>query len=1103
MKPIYLKISAFGPYAGTEELDMTKLGEQGLYLIAGDTGAGKTTIFDAIAFALYGEASGDSREPSMLRSKYADPSVPTEVELTFSYGEKVYTVKRNPEYERPARRGGGTAVQKADAELICPDGRVITKQKDVNRAVREILGVDRNQFSQIAMIAQGDFMKLILADTRERQKIFREIFRTGLYQQLQERLREETGRLKGLCDRERAGIAQYMDGIMGPDRPEEQEESARTEQARAGELPVEEASELLELLLERDQNEEKELDQRLRENGRELEQADRILGQAVQLERLKENLAGLRTEKETLRMALEDRKRELEQAEQDDGEREGLERELAALEAELPAYDRLEEQREKIRNEERRLEQNAEERERLKRKAEEDRAELEILKKEQTALEDRAERQEGLLRQRAEEEGRKQALDRLAADGKSRRLCRRQLEQAEASCGQLERERENCRKERSRLEDCAARLKGEQKALEGARERRAELEVRLDREREQLRELQDLKGELAEWRTLEEDYEKAGRFYREAMEEAESLGTFFRRLERAFLDGQAGILAETLKEGVPCPVCGSLSHPAPARLPETVPAEEELKQAERAWETARRRGEAASAQAGRKLGEVKTKEDSLRSRLRKLTGEEEPSRGESAAAAAEKENRSRQEKLEKALEEANRAILLQGEAEKQLRRLEEEERERKAREEQLTEALEREKGKRGSLEGQLSLLTETIRNRLKDFPGLSAAYENGRLAEEAEALAAVSQARLEELDRHLEEERKRTARKQELRQRIPEREEGCRRNEAALAGLAEAAAAAESRREEMERQLTAARQGLRWEKKEQALSRAAAVRERSGALKAALDLASDRWNRAVQDAAQLDGRIGQMEQQLEQSEAIRRPEAEARRAELAEEGSRMTERQKLLFARIRANRSALENIRLRSGRLEELEKQWSMVRALSNTAAGNVGGKEKIMLETYVQTTYFQRIIQRANTRFMVMSGGQYELIRRERAGNNQSQTGLELDVIDHYNGSRRSVKTLSGGESFQASLSLALGLADEIQSLAGGIRLESMFVDEGFGTLDEEALNQAVRALAGLTEGNRLVGIISHVPELKEKIDRQIAVTKDRAGGSHAQIRS
>ncbi len=178
------------------------------------------------------------------------------------------------------------------------------------------------------------------------------------------------------------------------------------------------------------------------------------------------------------------------------------------------------------------------------------------------------------------------------------------------------------------------------------------------------------------------------------------------------------------------------------------------------------------------------------------------------------------------------------------------------------------------------------------------------------------------------------------------------------------------------------------------------------------------------------------------------------------------------------------------------------MKALSSTANGNLSGQEKVMLETYIQMTYFDRIIVRANTRFMVMSGGQYELKRRAEADNNRRQSGLELDVIDHYNGTRRSVKTLSGGESFLASLSLALGLSDEIQSSAGGIRLDTMFVDEGFGSLDEESLRQALRALSALSEGNRLVGIISHVAELKERIDRQIVVTKDRDGGSRAQIR-
>ena len=207
-----------------------------------------------------------------------------------------------------------------------------------------------------------------------------------------------------------------------------------------------------------------------------------------------------------------------------------------------------------------------------------------------------------------------------------------------------------------------------------------------------------------------------------------------------------------------------------------------------------------------------------------------------------------------------------------------------------------------------------------------------------------------------------------------------------------------------------------------------------------------------------------------------------------------------LHHRLETNRMARERISEQKASMEEIQKEWTWVKALSDTAAGEVGGKEKITLETYAQMAYFERIIARANTRFMVMSGGQYEL-KRCTEEDNRGKNGLGLNVIDHYNGTERSVKTLSGGESFQASLSLALGLSDEIQSAAGGIRLDTLFVDEGFGSLDEDTLNLAMKSLGDLAEGRRLVGIISHVGELKERIQHQIVVVKDKTGGSRAYI--
>ena len=246
MRPLKLTLSAFGPYAGRVDLDLARLGEQGLYLITGDTGAGKTTLFDAITYALYGEPSGESRDPSMFRSKYAQPDTPTWVELTFSYGGKTYVVRRNPEYERPAKKGGGTTLQRADAELTLPDGGLVTKAREVNRAIVEIIGLDRGQFAQIAMIAQGDFLKLLLADTRSRQEIFREIFKTRYYMVFQERMKSEAGALQRDCEAARASVQQYIGGIVcregDPQLP-------RVQKARAGELPFQETVALIETLI--------------------------------------------------------------------------------------------------------------------------------------------------------------------------------------------------------------------------------------------------------------------------------------------------------------------------------------------------------------------------------------------------------------------------------------------------------------------------------------------------------------------------------------------------------------------------------------------------------------------------------------------------------------------------------------------------------------------------------------------------------------------------------------------------------------------------------------------------------------------------------------
>ena len=256
MRPIRLKLSAFGPYAGITEIDFTKLGTGGLYLITGDTGAGKTTIFDAITYALYGEASGNQRDHSMLRSKYADESSPTEVELTFCYRDKEYTVKRNPEYVRASKRKTGLTTEKADAALIYPDGRIVNKIKEVDQAIYSLIGIDRNQFCQIAMIAQGDFLKLLLASTKERMEIFRHLFKTERFSLLQEKLQKEAKLLSEECFLIHRSISQYIAGLVCDDN---QVEKIELKKAQKGELTTEDTMELIHRLIELDQSLEKQL----------------------------------------------------------------------------------------------------------------------------------------------------------------------------------------------------------------------------------------------------------------------------------------------------------------------------------------------------------------------------------------------------------------------------------------------------------------------------------------------------------------------------------------------------------------------------------------------------------------------------------------------------------------------------------------------------------------------------------------------------------------------------------------------------------------------------------------------------------------------------
>ncbi len=1095
MRPITLTISAFGPYAKRVCIEMDQLGKNGLYLITGDTGAGKTTIFDALTFALYGEASGSNRAPEMLRSKYADADTPTEVELLFSYAGQEYTVRRNPTYLRPAKRGTGMTEQKAGATLIFPDGRIVTKPTEVTESIRTLMGVDRNQFAQIAMIAQGDFLKLLLADTKDRQSIFREIFKTGHYQALQEQLKSESGKMNALCERAKGSIHQYIDGILCD---EGNPLLGAVEKAKRGELLTSEVLELLENLLKNDAEQVKSLDEKEERVSRRLEALQTIFDQIAERKKRIETLAQLRaTQTQQLEEATKVKGRlETEQAKE--GERDAIEQALALLDAEFPRYDELmqtelqyrEKQSEADKKVEALVQETTEQSTRLD--------ELMRCKAEQNELQSAGEEREKLIHERTRlEETLGGYRDIYAALQAYEGYCKAYLD-AEEACELTVQRREAAQCEKETSAQTIEAWKREEERLQNAGEERERLLRAEGEEKSKLEALTTLLDELSSYRKGQERLVAAQRSYELAAREANALHTAYLQKNKAFLDEQAGILAEHLEEEKPCPVCGSVHHPRPAQKSQEAPSEAELNRAHKEALAAQERETAASVEAGKQKGVLEKQGAQVKRQLEKQLGRHRTEEWEDVLAMAIQRAREGLLTRQEAIKSADKRVREKGIVQKKREQAESAFKKQGLLIEALSSECAEAESKKSGFQGQVTLALEALREKMQRV-GIDCEVKElyTLLKERAFHLSAEKKT----LEAAIQKETERMERRALLGQWIPEKERIVSGKESKISKLKEELAVCETQAALLKKRMEALRSALRYPSKQEAEEQREALVLKKRLQKNALEKAKEDYDRSDRLLTEISARIKQLEEQTKIENDIDIKALESEKALLEGERSSLHQAQKILYARQQTNRVARNHIEQRSGELLSLEKAYARIRALSNTANGNISGKEKIMLETYIQMTYFDRIIRRANLRFMVMSGGQYELKRRRGAENMRAQSGLELDVIDHYNGTERSVKTLSGGESFKASLSLALGLSDEIQSSAGGIRLDTMFVDEGFGSLDEESLQQAIRALSALTEGNRLVGIISHVNELKERIEKQIVVTKEKTGGSYVTI--
>ena len=922
MRPQKIIMSAFGPYAGKVEVDMNKLGGEGLYLITGDTGAGKTTIFDAITFALYGEASGENRDTGMFRSKYASPETPTEVELYFTYAGKDYYIKRNPEYERAKSRGEGLTREKANAELRYPDGRVVTKIKDVTNAVIEIMGVDRSQFAQIAMIAQGDFLKFLLAPTSERKIIFRKLFGTQKYDVLQARLTEEHSRLKREYEGLKSSLSQYISGIVAGEVSEEM--ALKAEKAKDGNLPDGEIVELLDELLKHDEKLHVSNDIRLKEIAEKTEEITKLLAEAKTLQSAMESLKASEQKLAEYTEEIKTLAEKLSEEESKEHEKQQLIKDIAEIEAQINEY-----------------------------------VSFDNKKKEFSQLEKSVVMDSETLVKKTEA---KNLLEKEINDFEAELLT---LKNADADKVKIEAEKANWS---SRAE-----------------------------------EFNNLAGEFKNYGKVKNELEKAQRDYVVLSNDAKAKKDVFEKLNRAYLDEQAGILADGLEDGDPCPVCGSTEHPKLAPKSPEAPTEAELEKAKEAAE----RAMLAETEASKKAGNIKVK-----------------------------------------LEETQKLII--GLAKKLF-----------GKELDISAA-----------KNEMALLKEAMQ---EEFQGIND--------------------RLKEIQKDID-------RKSELEKKLPLKKDDHKKCSDEIADFDKSIAEKNATKQALSNEIKAFSDKLKFQSAAAAVESKNDLIKQKDAIEDAYKAAKNAYDTCENNIKVETANIENAKKILTDAKDIDVSAESEKKVILEQERQELEQKQRNIYARIHTNTEIKNNINKKLGELNATGEKWTLVKALYETAVGNISGKEKVMLETYIQASYFERIINRANKKLLVMTNGQYELRRQKTAENNRSQSGLDLNVIDHYNGSERSVKSLSGGESFKASLSLALGLSDEIQSSAGGIKLDTMFVDEGFGSLDEESLSQAMKALMSLADGNRLVGIISHVAELKQKIDKQIVVTKEKSGGSRIEVR-
>lgn len=907
MKPQKLIMSAFGSYAGEVVIDFSNI-SHGIFLITGDTGAGKTTIFDAICYALYDRTSGGAREASDMRSQYAGADTPTFVEYTFTYGDETYVIKRNPKYSRLSKRKDKDGnyketVEQPGVELTMPDGKLFAgKLKETNEKITEIIGLDADQFTQIAMIAQGEFMKLLQASSNKRKEIFAKIFDTKIYWQLQEELRRRTKGIFGELEDNRKFCEQELSSIRVLPMVQEQEEwtdFSFLEHDMQGIL------QRLGELLETGRVREREQKDRLEKWQQQIETKSSRLVEAKQVNELFDHLEEALKEKQKLK---------------------ALHEEMAAKEIRL---------------------------EQAKKAA--------VVKKEEGKY------QAGvILRQECQKrlDSYKTILEALRKDiqelEESKNLIQRRMQEKEPEYQQQ-----------------ILRIKDSFPLYEQAQE----MEKELENVEKQLRTLEKdaaLKQEL-----LSHAQEELIQKHEKAVKALHS----YQQANDSFIAEQAGIMAAALQENTPCPVCGSTSHPHKAELSESAVTQQQVNETKKIWQKAEEEERLCSDQ----ITQLREEEQAVRMAQQEKTTRLDATKTQYAQLRLQLLYASKQEaQKELATIEAKLQEIIQAAAEAETK---------------WQEAVGRKATLLGKIDGeeeQKKRLTQEEAELFKNFEKEMA--QQGFSTREAYQTSVCEDAQIKALE-----------------QQKSTYHDRCVRNEEAVLQL----------------------------------ERQTAKKERM-------------------DTTVLSEEIFRLQQERKQYET----------------------ENKELYGINQRNEEAYTKLKKAFARREELKQQYQLYSSLDKTANGNLSGTAKLDFQTYIQRRFFEMIIKEANKRLIHMTSNQFILqCRSIDKLSSQGAVGLDLDVYSLVNDRTRDVKTLSGGESFMAALAMALGMSDVIQNTAGRVKLDTMFVDEGFGSLDDEARGEAIKILQELAGNRRLVGIISHVTELKEQIDCKLMVTKDELG--------